>query len=147
MKFPKLTSLLGQSLIELHSSFFGNNKPFAKLDEEQLQNIETALETTDNSALTAQIEEHEATILTLNTSSTETQNALDQALQLNEISLPEGSTSAAAIVALGQKCKEYGASKNRHVDPKNNGEEKPENPQGLVDGYFDPNAEHNQINP
>lgn len=147
MKFPKLTALLGQAQIELHTSFFGNNKPFAKLDEEQLQSLENALEKNDTSALTEKITEHEATIKTLQENKTETQNALDQALQLNEISVAEGSSSADAIVALGEQCKKYGSSENRHVAPKNDGEEKPENKEGLVDGYFDPKAPHNQINP
>lgn len=146
MKFPKLTGLTGQQAIELHNSFFGNKKPFAKLDEDQLQSIENALETTDTSALTSTIEGHEATILTLNTTQSETQNALDQALQLNGIKVPEGSTTAQAIIVLGQKCEEYGSSNNRHVDPKNDGNEKPEKADALVDGYFDPNAAHNKVN-
>jgi hypothetical protein len=146
MKFPKLKGLTGQEAIDLHTNFFGNKKPFAKFDKDQLEKIEAALETNDVSGLTQKIADLDANIINLNAVQAETQNAIDQALQLNGITIPEGATTAEAIIALGAKCKEYGSSENRHVTPKNNGEEKPENNQSLIDGYFDPKAPHNQVN-
>ena len=67
MKFQKLVALLGLGTIVLDTNFFGNKKPFAKFDEEQLQKIEDALEEKDTSALEQKITEHETTISGLNT--------------------------------------------------------------------------------
>lgn len=145
MKYIKICALLALNQIELHSNFFGNKKPTAKLDEEQLQSIEDALAQNDTSALQTTITAHEATIATMQTDRTNAENALSEAFSMNGLDLPEGTSVAEAIATLGTKCKEYGASKNTHSIPQTNGHSEQPSADGLVDGYFDPKDEHNQI--
>lgn len=144
MKYKLLTAILAVAQIELHSNFFGNKKPTAKFDEDQLQSIEDALAKTDTSALETTISTHEATIATMQTDKTNVENALSEAFSINGLDMPEGASFAEAIATLGTKCKEMGSSNNTHSLPKNDGKEKPEG-NGLIDGYFDPNDAHNQI--
>ncbi|MCO7352078.1 hypothetical protein NHN18_01070 [Riemerella anatipestifer] len=134
MKFKKLTALLCLSQITLHAGFLGNKKSFAKLDEDQLQTIEEALEEKDTSDLEQQLSDSQATIKNV-------ENALEQAL--NIAGVEAGADMIASIVALGEKCKEYGESTNRHTFAKNTGVD--EEADSLIEGYLDPNDEHNQL--
>lgn len=141
MKYPKLTALLGLAQIELHSGAFGFNKPFAKLSEEELSKIEQAL-------LEDKSQEHQETIQALED---------EKALMQEKLTAMETAVATALLTAgleasenlidnitqLGEKCKEYGSSKERHSFPENDGEEKESN--ALIDGYLDPNDAHNQL--
>ena len=144
MKYQLLTALLALTNIDLHSNFFGNKKPTAKFDEEQLQNIEDALAEKDTTGLQSTITAHEATIATMTTESSNLENALSEAFSLNSLEMPEGTSTAEAIAILGTKCKEFGDNKSTHSLIKNDGIDKGEGDQ-LVHGYFDPNDAHNQI--
>lgn len=145
MKYKLLCALLALTNIELHSNFFGNKKPTAKLDEEQLQSIEDALGKNDTSALQSTIDEQNTTISTMQTEKTDMENALSEAFSINGLDLPEGTSVAEAIATLGTKCKEFGGAKNTHSIPPTDGKDKQEAADGLIDGYFDPKDPHNQI--
>lgn len=134
MKFQKLTALLALGEISLNAGLFGNKKPFARLDEDQLQTIEEALEKNDTSDLEEQLTTAKDEIKGV-------ENAVEQALEV--AGLKAGDSLVASIVALGEKCKEYGESKDRHTFAKNSGKEEEVN--GLIDGYLDPNDEHNKL--
>lgn len=140
MKFQKLVALLGLGTIVLDTNFFGNKKPFAKFDEEQLQKIEDALEEKDTSALEQKITEHETTISGLNTEKSGIENAVNQALQLNGLELPEGTTMADAVALLGTTCKTYGDSKSTHTIVQNDGVEKSDGTEEKSSNYA-----HNQV--
>lgn len=145
MNFPKLTALLGVAQIEMHSNFFGNKKPVAKLDQEQLEAIEKGLEQNDVSALTSEIEAKGNDITALIANQTAMEEAITGALQLNGLELPENATQAEAIALLATTCKEYGEAKNvTHSVAGSNGVEAVQNPDALIDGYLDPNDEHNK---
>ena len=145
MKYKLLCALLALTNIELHSNFFGNKKPTAKLDEEQLQSIEDALAKNDTSALQTTIDEQTTTISTMQTEKTDMENALNEAFSINGLDLPEGISAAEAIAALGTKCKEYGSDKNTHSIPRSDGKDRHPVADGLIEGYFDPKDPHNQI--
>lgn len=124
MKYKLLSAILALSSIELHSNFFGNKKPTAKFDEDQLQSIEDALAKNDTSALQSQIDEQQSTISEMQTERTNMENALSEAFSTNKLDLPEGSSVAEAIAILGTKCKEYGSSKHTHSIVKTDGVDK-----------------------
>ncbi|MDR2205772.1 MAG: hypothetical protein LBE36_06430 [Flavobacteriaceae bacterium] len=124
MKFQKLAALLVLGSIELHSNFFGTKKPFAKFDEDQLQKIEDDLVEKDTSALDEKISEQEETIKGLNTEKSEIENAVNQALELNGIKIPEGASITDAVALIGQTCKTYGDSKETHTVVKTDGIDK-----------------------
>jgi len=145
MKYKLLCALLALTDIEFHSNFFGNKKPTAKLDEEQLQSIEDALAKNDTSALQTTIDEQNTTISTMQTEKTDMENALSEAFSINGLDLPEGTSVAEAIAALGTKCKEFGSAKNTHSIPRTDGKDKHPAADGLIEGYFDPKDPHNQI--
>lgn len=121
MKFIKLCALLALTQIELHSNFFGNKKPTAKFDEDQLQAIEDALEKNDTSALDDKIKEHENTISSMQNDKNDIENAISEAFSMNGLTLTEGMSVAEAIASLGTKCKEYGNSTNTHSIPPTDG--------------------------
>lgn len=134
MELQKLTALLALGSIEMHAGLFGNKKPFAKLDEDQLQTVEAALAEKDTTALQQELAEAQATVKRL-------ENAVEQALAVAGVSA--GETLEASIVALGETCQKYGGSKERHTFAEHSG--KDEEASGLVAGYLDPNDEHNQL--
>lgn len=134
MKFQKLVALLALGELPLNAGLFGNKKPFAKFDEDQLQTIEEALEKNDTSDLEEQLTTAQDEVKGV-------ENAVEQALEV--AGLKAGDSLVASIVALGEKCKEYGESKDRHTFAQNSG--KDEEVDGLIDGYLDPNDEHNQL--
>lgn len=136
MKFQKLTALLALNTIELHSNLFGK-KPFAKLDEDQLEKIENALEERNTTELESRLSTAEKEKAVENVSNLN--SAVEQALQHAGLE-PKGSVIE-SIALLGEKCKEFGDSKDRHNFPENSGKEETE----LVDGYINPNDAHNKL--
>ncbi|EKB60752.1 hypothetical protein [Bergeyella zoohelcum] len=141
MKYPKLSALLGLSEIVLNAGIFGNKKPFAKLDEDDLAKVEEALEDSETESLREELNQSKENLATEKQTVSAVENAVEQALQLAGLTAKE--TLVENIALLGEKCKEYGDSKNRHSTPENNGTEEPTN--GLINGYINPNDAHNQI--
>lgn len=148
-KFSALVALLGIAQMELHANFFGK-KSFAKIDEEQLETIENALQNTDSTELKQKIQTLEkeketlaSKVSEMEQSQKQTENALEQALSANGLTPKESVVES--IVMLGEKCKEYGDADPIHTLPKNDGKSAPEEDGGLVEGFYDPNAPHNQI--
>ena len=113
-------------------------KPLKELIAE-LQKIEDALEKQTSA-------EDAETLATLQANETATQEALSAAFELHGLKTVEGQTVAEAVEALSAKCTEYGESKNQHSFHKTDGKDKQDEGDGLKEGFFDPNAEHNQIN-
>lgn len=149
-KFTTLTTLLALGEIELNAGFFGNKKPFAKFDEDQLQVIEDALQKTDNTDLEKKVTDLEAEKIALEKSifdqkayQLKIENALEQALQIN--GLEPASNIDGSIALLGEKCKEYGDADVSHTLLLNDGHENPDPENSLQDGYYDPKAPHNQL--
>lgn len=144
MKYPKLTALLGLTNISLHSGTFGLNSPFAKINEEDLEKIDNALAQENSERIRNLIKDlaeakEESKELQNKVESIET--AVAGAMELAGLEAQE--TAEANISLLGEKCKEYGNSNNRHSFPENSGNE--ELADGLVEGYLDTNDAHNQL--
>src|SRR5690554_6490307 len=119
MKYANLIMLLSLAEITLKAGFFGK-KPHASFDEDQLQAIDDALAAKNSTTdLEQKISELEAANQNLQASNDAVANVLEQALELN--GLKQESTMEKSIEALGQKCKEYGESKNRHTFEKIDG--------------------------
>lgn len=142
MKFKLLAATLGLASISLKAGMFGG-KPFASFNEEQLDTIEGALVANDNSELQSEVErltnevaEHTAAMTTI-------ENAVNTALELNGLEAEK--ISADSIKLLGKTCKAYGEKKSVHTHLSNNGEELNLEEDKLINGYFDPNDEHNNI--
>ena len=133
MKYSRIVALLGLSEMVLHSNLFGG-KAFAKLSEDELEKINAALEEKDTKALEEELAAGKENMALL-------QDAVEQALE--HAGLEAEGTLQESIVLLGQKCQEYGAAKNRHNFPENNGKDEPTN--GLVDGYLNPEDSHNKL--
>lgn len=144
-KHTLLIAVLGLASLEMHSNVFGNKKPFSKLNEEQLDLIESALKENDTTALTDEITQLKADLAAAKAEKEAFDTAVNQALELNGLGLEEEeATSADAVTLLGDKCKEYGDAKPAHSITPTDGEDKFEG-SGLLNGYFDPNAAHNQL--
>lgn len=141
MKYPLLTALLALSEITVKGGLFGG-KPFASFTEEQLEQIEKALEKQDTSAFTEQITKLQKEVEEKNTRLSGIENAVTQALELNGLEKADSFTKSVEL--LGTTCKEYGEKKQVHTALTHNGKEV-ETDETLQDGYFDPNAEHNKI--
>lgn len=133
MKYSRIVALLGLSEMVLHSNLFGG-KAFAKLSEDELEKINAALEEKDTKALEEELAAGKENMAAL-------QDAVEQALE--HAGLEAKGTLQENIVLLGEKCREYGDSKNRHNFPENNGKDEPTN--GLVDGYLNPEDSHNKL--
>lgn len=133
MKYSRIVALLGLSEMVLHSNLFGG-KAFAKLSEDELEKINAALEEKDTKALEEELAAGKENMAAL-------QDAVEQALE--HAGLEAKGTLQENIVLLGEKCREYGDSKNRHNFPENNGKEEPTN--DLVDGYLNPEDSHNKL--
>lgn len=141
MKYPLLTALLALAEITPKAGLFGG-KPFASFTEEQLDKIEEALEKNDTSAFKEQLAQLNKDISERKTRLENIENAVNTALELN--GLEAADTFDKSIELLGTTCKEYGEKKSTHTLPATNGEEI-NHDDALVDGYFDPNDEHNKI--
>ena len=143
MKFKKITAILGLTAVVFHSNLFGTKKPYAKFSEEELEELEKALENKaegNEEELQEQINQLTQENSTLQEQALATEKAVADALALAGLTAKEN--IAENIALLGQKCKEYGESNNRHSMPENNGKE--EATDGLINGYLDPNDEHNK---
>lgn len=142
MKYQLLASLLGVEAVNLKSGLFGG-KPFASFNEEHLNKIEGALKKQDTTALTDTISKLENDVEDKETSLENMENAVNKALETNGLSA--ANTFPESIELLGNKCKEYGEKKQIHTPLTHNGKENNLEENRLQDGYFDPNAKHNQI--
>lgn len=143
----KLLAVLNLQAFTFHNNFWGSGEAHVKLDNKQLQLIEDALEenaenTENEDAKT--LEDLQAKVSGLEAKETAVQEALTAALNLNGIEAKEGQSVAQAIADLGAKCKEYGDSNETHSIIKTTGVEKPSG-DGIQNGFYDPNAPHNQI--
>lgn len=129
----RVLAVLGLQAFVFHSNFFKNEKKHVRLNEEELQKIEDALEK-QTSVEDAQ------TLATLQANETEVQEALTAAFELNKIEATTGQTVAEAIGALSAKCEEYGSSTNTHSIPPTDGKDKAEDDGDETDDYA-----HNQV--
>ncbi len=136
----KLLAVLGLQTFTFQSNFWGGGKAHVKLDEEQLKLIEAALDEKGSGEEAQTIADLQEKVAGLEAA----QEALTAAMNLNGIEAKEGQAMADAIADLGAKCKEYGDSKETHSAPPTNGKDKGDD-SGLIEGFMDPNAEHNQL--
>ena len=133
----RVLAVLGIQAFVFHSTnIFGKGEKHVRLKEEELQLIEDALEKQTSA-------EDAETLATLQANETEVQEALTAAFELHGLKTVEGQTIAEAVEALSVKCTEYGESKNTHSFHKTDGKDKQEDEEEFKDGFFDPNAEHN----
>lgn len=139
-KHTLILGVLGVTMLEAHSGIM-SSKSHVRLTEEQLDSIESSLAANDVAGLNTQIENLTTTV----SENTATLGGIDAAIAsaftANGIELPEGTSAADAIATLSATCKKHGESSNTHSLIKNDGKE----PGTLVEGYMDPNAEHNQL--
>ncbi len=142
MKYPLLAALLALAKIDLKAGFFGG-KSFASFSEEQLDKIEKALEKNDTTAFKEQLEQLNKDIAEQNTRLEGIENAVNTALELNGLEASE--TLVESIQLLGTTCKEYGEKNSVHTLPKQDGEETNLDDETLIEGYIDPNDEHNKL--
>lgn len=145
-KYPKITQVLGLVAIDLHSNLFGNKQPFAKFTEEDLAKIENALNEIPNvEEKTKELKEQVEQLTEINKAHQEQGELIAEAVKnaIETAGLEQQESLAENIVLLGAKCKEYGESNERHSIVNNNGSEEPID--GLINGYFDPNDEHNKF--
>lgn len=126
--------VLGIQAFVFHSNFFKNEKKHVRLNEEELQKIEDALEKQTSA-------EDAETLATLQADETATQEALSAAFELHGLKTVEGQTVAEAVEVLSAKCTEYGESKNQHSFHKTDGKDKQEDED--VDNSAD--YAHNQV--
>lgn len=143
MKYAKITALLGLAQLTLHSGITGMGKPVAKLTEEDLEKIENALENNENiEALQQKLSDAEASSATFEKVVAETAQAVENAMETAGLEKQEGLVEN--INLLGEKCKEFGESKDRHSFAENNGKDE-EGKEKYIDGHIDPNDAHNQL--
>lgn len=150
MKYQKLTAVLGLAQISLSRGALGLSTPTATFSEEDLEKVEQALAQGDAQAMEA-LQQEVATLKEELATAKEGQAKAIENVMAVEVAVSDALETAGlqaeeeitgSIALLGAKCKEYGNSKERHSFPDNNGKE--ENTDGLIEGYFDPNDEHNQ---
>lgn len=134
----RVLAVLGIQAFVFHSNFFKNEKKHVRLNEEELQKIEDALEKQTSA-------EDAETLATLQANESAVQEALTAAFELHGLKTVEGQTVAEAVEALSAKCTEYGEATNSHSIHKTDGKDKQEDEEEFKEGFFDPNAEHNQI--
>ncbi len=135
----RVLAVLGIQAFVFHSTnIFGKGEKHVRLKEEELQKIEDALEKQTSA-------EDAETLATLQANENSVQEALTAAFELHGLKTVEGQTTTEAIEALSAKCTEYGESKNSHSIHRTDGKDKDEDEEEFKEGFFDPNAEHNQI--
>lgn len=146
MKFTRITALLGLAQLTFHAGVFGTQKPFAKLSEEELEKIENALAGLESEEMAEELEKTKQSLSDAVTNlevvkknSEETAQAVEAALLKEEAK----ESVVENIALLGEKCKEFGGSKNRHSVVENDGTENSEN--GLIGGFMNPEDEHNKL--
>lgn len=148
-KFALISALLGFQLTTKKPLLGG--EPVATLKEEDFGKIENEMERLQNQDFQGQLDQAELDRQDLekqlnqaNADKDALQTAVTTALEQNGIESKGNDYDD--ILALGDKCKEYGASQNRHTFPSNDGKQAdPSNEDGLIDGVFNPNDRHNQI--
>lgn len=141
MKYKKITALLGITEITMNTGVFGNKQSFAKMTQEDLEKIENALNGSESEDLNNKLKVLTKDLNAEKQKNSDYENAVEQALQ--HAGLKSEDNLVQSIALLGEKCKEYGESTNRHSFPENNGED--ESADRLIDGYLNPNDEHNKI--
>ncbi len=144
MEFELLATVLGLSKISLKSGILGG-KSFASFDETQLEAIEKALGGTQDAKLTAEIEKLKQKESEQAEKMKALKGAVNSALELNGLESEEGASLESSINLLGETCKEYGSKQVVHTITGKPSQEVQTNDDGLVEGYIDPNAEHNQM--
>lgn len=140
-KHTAILGVLGLTLLETHSSVMPFGKTHVRLTEEQLDSIESSLAANDVAGLNTQIENLTEKVATNTATLGSIDTAIASAFTANGLELPEGTSAADAIATLSATCKKYGESTNTHSFIKNDGKD----PETLIEGYMDPNAEHNQL--
>ena len=141
----KVLAVLGLTAFTFQNNFWGKKEDaHVKLSQEQLEKIDAALENAGTGDSAQTIADLQEKVSGLEQSETAVKEALTAAMELNGIAATENQTPVEAISALGAKCKEYGESKHTHSLPKTDGKDKADS-NGLIEGYIDPNAEHNQL--
>ena len=150
MKFTRITALLGLAQLTFHAGVFGTQKPFAKLSEEDLEKIENALAGLESEGLAEELESTKQSLSDAVTNlevvkknSEETAQAVEAALETAGLKEEAKESVVENIALLGEKCKEFGGSKNRHSLVENDGKENSEN--GLIGGFMNPEDEHNKL--
>lgn len=141
-KHTILLSVLGLSVLETHSGVM-SSKSHVRLSEEELDKVEKALEANDVTALNTTIKEQNTKISNYEKFDGDLKTSLTEAFATNKLELGDMS-STDAIAHLSAKCKEYGEATNTHSISKTDGLDKTDK-DGLLEGYMDPNAEHNQL--
>ncbi|MBO6183076.1 hypothetical protein AB670_02542 [Chryseobacterium sp. MOF25P] len=139
-KHTAILGVLGLTVLETHSGIM-STKAHVRMTEEDLDKIEAHLEANDVSGLNTQITNLTTTVSENTASLGSINSAIASAFETNGLELPEGTSAADAIATLSTKCKEYGEKTNTHSFIKNDGKDN----ETLLEGYMDPNAEHNQL--
>lgn len=139
-KHTLLLGVLGLSVLETHSGVM-SSKSHVRLTEEELDKVEKALEANDVSGLNQTIADQKEKISNHEKSEGELKESLTAAFAANKLEMGDMSPKD-AIAHLSDKCKEYGEATNTHSLAKTDGVD---NPSGMIEGYIDPNAEHNKI--
>lgn len=139
----KLIALLGLAEITMHSNIFGG-AAHARLNQEQLQTVEDALENAGENDQTETITNLQTQVSTFEAGNISVENALAEAFEANGLVLEEGQTVTDAIALLGTTCKEYGSATTTHTIPGTDGTDDAGTGEQLVDGYINPNDEHNK---
>ncbi len=142
MKYPLLVALLGLTQISFKAGIFGG-EPSASFTKEQIEAIEQALRQNDNSILTQEIEKLKRDIAEQQNKAEVLENAVSEALQLNGLEVSE--TVEESIRLLGTTCKKYGEKKAVHTLAAQDGKEANLEDDALIDGYLNPNDEHNKL--
>ncbi|WP_185274746.1 hypothetical protein [Chryseobacterium indologenes] len=140
-KHTLLLGVLGLSVLETHSGVM-SSKSHVRFTEEELDKVEKALEANDVSGLNQTIADQKEKISTHEKSEGELKESLTAAFAANKLEMGDMSPKD-AIAHLSAKCKEYGDARNTHSITRTDGIDKNEG-DGLVDGFIDPNAAHNQ---
>lgn len=145
----KLLGVLGFTAFTYQSTnIFGGGENHVRLTKEQLEKIDAALpdEGATNTATenTKTIANLQSKVDAFTAGETSIQEALTTAYQENGFKAVEGQSTLEAIAHLSAKCKEFGSSNNTHSIPPTDGKDKNDD-NDLIEGYIDPNAEHNKI--
>ena len=141
MKFTRITALLGLAQLTFHAGVFGTQKPFAKLSEEELEKTEGLAEELESTKQS--LSDAVTNLEVVKKNSEETAQAVEAALETAGLKEEAKESVVENIALLGEKCKEFGGSKNRHSVVENDGTENSEN--GLIGGFMNPEDEHNKL--
>ncbi len=139
-KYKLLATVLGLENFSLKSGLLGG-KPFASFNEEQLQAIENAL--AEKTGVTAeQLQQLQTNLQEQQETNQAIETAVTAAMEQN--GLEATGSVVEQVELLGNTCKEYGEKQTTHTLLQNDGKDTASD-DDLIEGYLDPNAEHNQI--